>query len=231
MDRDRLEPPTSWSRWPILSSHHCYSFFLWELSVSKIGFSPLFILPKIKNCPKGTTDPRVERFCWINISNVKWTWKVIVEEIEYTWYQGWCIISKERKKMERIMFGGYQIYMISGLVHHLKRKKKDGKDNVWGISNIHDIRVGATFLKERKEMKRILWIISGSVHHFKRKKKKERILWEISNIHDIRLGASFHAGCSYYSLPGDRKHYSGDYHRRHISMKEKSHPRCFFLIA
>ena len=88
--------------------------------------------------------------------------------------------------------------MISGLVHHFKRKKK-GKDNVWGVSNIHDIRVGTSFQK---------------------KEKKERILWEISNIHDIRLGASFHAGCSYYSLPGDRKHYSGDYHRRNISMKE-----------
>ena len=102
------------------------------------------------------------------------------------------------------MFGGYRIYMISGLVHHFKRKKRNEKDIV------NDIRVSASFQK---------------------KEKKERILWEISNIHDIRLGASFHAGCSYYSLPGDRKHYSGDYHRRHISMKEKSHPRCFFLIA
>ena len=69
-----------------------------------------------------------------------------------------------------------------------------------------------------------IFCIINNVHPF----VKERI-WK--DIHDIGRRASFHAGCSYYSLPGDRKHYSGDYHRRHISMKEKSHPRCFFLIA
>ena len=119
--------------------------------------------------------------------------------------------------------------MISGSVHHFKRKKK--KERIlWEISNIHDIRLGAPFQKKEKNGKDIVNDIRVSAS-LQKKEKKERILWEISNIHDIRLGASFHAGCSYYSLPGDRKHYSGDYHRRHISMKEKSHPRCFFLIA
>ena len=41
---------------------------------------------------------------------------------------------------------------------------------LWKRSNIHDIRVRASFQK---------------------KEKKERILLEISNIHDIRVGASF----------------------------------------
>ena len=132
------------------------------------------------------------------------------------------------------MCGGYRIYMISGSGHHFKRKKKKER-LLWEISNIHDNRV---ISKERKKIERILWgilnihdIRMGASFQKKERKKKERILWEISNIHDIRLGASFHAGCSYYSLPGDRKHYSGDYHRRNISMKEMSYPRCFFLVA
>ena len=64
---------------------------------------------------------------------------------------------------------------------------------MWKRSNIHDIRVRASFQKKEKK-ERILLEISN-IHDnrviSKERKKMERILWGILNIHDIRMGASF----------------------------------------
>ena len=69
--------------------------------------------------------------------------------------------------------------MISGLVHHFKRKKKNGKDNVWGISNIHDIRVGASFQKKEKNEKDNVNDIRVIASFQKKEKKGKDIVGDI----------------------------------------------------
>ena len=120
----------------------------------------------------------------IHSSSGSWVWAKLVFHYLYSFSLKENIAQKAQRTRELSAFakstypfwsererfcGRDRIYMISGFVHHFKRKKKR-KGYCWRYR---------------------IYMISGSVHHFKRKIKKERIFREISNIRDIRVGASF----------------------------------------